>query len=62
MQEQEGRGVGIRKDSYAMEIDGGRNCYSCGNFGHLAQNYRNWGMIDQEKRIEYGTIGIIQTI
>ena len=38
MQEQEGRGVGIRKDSYAMEIDKERNCYSCGN---LAQNYRN---------------------
>lgn len=25
---------------YAMKIDRGRNCYSCGEFGHLAQNCR----------------------
>jgi len=25
---------------YAMNVDRKRNCYSCGRFGHLAQNYR----------------------
>jgi len=31
----EGR-MGMRRDPYAMEVDRGRNCYSCGGFGHLA--------------------------
>ena len=31
-----------------------RNCYSCGGSGYLAQNYKNWRIIDQERRIEYG--------
>jgi len=26
----------VQHNSYAMEVDKGRNCYSCGGFGHLA--------------------------
>jgi len=26
-----------------MEIDKGRNCYTCGGFGHMAQHCRNRG-------------------
>jgi len=37
-----------------MEINRGRNCYSCGEFGHLAWNCKNWRMISQERRMEYG--------
>jgi len=36
-----------------MKVDRRRNCYSCGRFGHLAWNCRNWRIIGQEKRIEY---------
>ena len=36
MQRQGGRGIGIRRDPYVIEMDRGRNCYSCGGFGHLA--------------------------
>jgi len=41
LQEQEGKGGGIRRDSYIMDVDRGRNCYSCEVFGHLVQNCRN---------------------
>ena len=34
-------GVPPRQDSYAMEVDRGRNCYACGGFGHMAHHYRN---------------------
>ena len=34
-------GVPPRWDPYAMEIDRGRNCYTCRGFGHMACNYRN---------------------
>jgi len=35
LQEQEKR---IRGDPYAMDIDKGRNCYSCRKFGYLIRN------------------------
>ena len=41
-------------DSYVMEVDYGRNCYNCGGFGHLARNCRNWRIIGQERKLEYG--------
>jgi len=44
----------MRRDSYAMNIDKRRNCYSCGGFGHLVQNCRNQRIIGQGRRIEYG--------
>jgi len=31
----------------------GRNCYSCGGFGHLVWNCRNQGIVGQGRRIEY---------
>ena len=30
----------VQHSLYAMNMDRGRNCYSCGEFGYLAQNYR----------------------
>ena len=41
-------------DSYVMEVDYGRNYYNCGGFGHLARNYRNWRIIGQGRKLEYG--------
>ena len=32
-----------RWDPYAMEVDRGRNCYTCGGFGHMAHHCRNRG-------------------
>jgi len=36
-----------------MDVNRERNCYSCGEFGHLARNCRNYGIIGQGRRIEY---------
>jgi len=43
-----------RYNPYVMEIDQGRNCYSCGSFGHLVRNYRNRKIVKRERRLEYG--------
>ena len=53
----QGQGAGIppRRDSFAMEVDRGRNCYACGGFGHIAHHCRNRGrgrLIDG-RRVEY---------
>jgi len=37
-----------------MEIDRGRNCFACGEFGHMARPCRNRGRMMQGRRIEYG--------
>jgi len=29
------RQEGIKRDSFAIEMDRERNCYSCGGFGHI---------------------------
>ena len=45
-----------RWDPFAMDIDRGRNCYTCGGFGHMARNCRNWGMkgrVGDNRRMEY---------
>jgi len=42
----------VQCNIYAMDIDRGRNCYSCGGFDHLVQNCRRQ-IIDQEMRMEY---------
>jgi len=34
-------GAPLRQDPYTMEIDRGRNCYACGEFGHMACHCRN---------------------
>jgi len=35
-----------------MDVDRERNFYSCEGFVHLARNYRNQSLVDQERRIE----------
>ena len=49
-------GIPPRRDPFAMEIDRGRNCYTCGGFGHMARHCRNrgGGRIMQGRRVEYG--------
>ena len=32
-----------RWDPFAMDIDHGRNCYTCRGFGHMAHHCRNRG-------------------
>ena len=52
----QGQGMGApRRDSYAMEVDRERNCYTCGGFGHMACHYRNQkrGRVAEERRLEY---------
>ena len=39
---EQGAVVPPRWDPYAMEVDRGRNCYACGDFGHKAHYCRNW--------------------
>jgi len=38
-----------------MEVDRGRNCYVCGDFGHMACHCRNRrrGRAMEERRVEY---------
>jgi len=30
-----------RQDPYTMDVNQGRNCYSCGGFSHITRNCRN---------------------
>ena len=55
----QGQSVGVspRRDSYAMEVDRGRNCFACGGFGHMARHCRNrgrGGRVAENRRVEYG--------
>ena len=53
----QGTGVPPRRDPFAMEVDRGRNCYACGEFGHMAHNCRNRGQrgrVADNRRVEYG--------
>jgi len=46
-----------RRDSFAMEVDWGRNCYACREFGHMARHCRNWGQrgrVAENRKVEYG--------
>jgi len=50
-------GVPPRRDPFAMDIDRGRNCYTCGGFGHMARHCRNRGQRGRaadNRRVEYG--------
>ena len=54
---EQGAGVPPRRDSFAMDIDCGRNCYACGGFGHMARHCRNRrqrGRVAEGRRPEYG--------
>jgi len=39
-----------------IEVDKGRNCYTCGGFGYMAHHCRNRGRgrLIEERRVEYG--------
>jgi len=53
----QGAGISSRRDPFAMEVDWGWNCYTCGGFGHMARYCRNWGMrgrVAENRRVEYG--------
>jgi len=53
----QGQGIGAsRRDLYAIEVDQGRNCYTCRGLGHMAHYYRNQGQkgrVAEERRVEY---------
>jgi len=51
----QGAGVPPRWDPFAMEIDRGRNCYTCRGFGHMARHCRNRGRgrLMEGRSIEY---------
>ena len=53
LQRQERRRGEMRRDSYVIDVNRERNCYSCGGFGYLVQNCKRQGTVDQEKKIEY---------
>ena len=42
-----------RHNLYTINMDKGRNCYSCGSYGHIARNCRNWGIVEQRRRMKY---------
>jgi len=48
-------GVPLRQNPYAMEVDQGRNCYTCGDFGHMTCHCRNRGRgrAIEGRRVEY---------
>jgi len=50
----QGQSTGItpRQDPFAMEVDRGRNCYTCGGFRHMAHNCRNRERV--MRRVEIG--------
>ena len=50
-----GQGIGAppRRDFYAMEVDRGRNCCTCREFGHMARHCRNRGRIVEGRRLEF---------
>ena len=47
----QGGGIPPRQDPFAMELDRGRNCYTCGGFGHMVRNCRNRGRIMRRAEI-----------
>ena len=40
-------------NTYAIEIDRGRNCYNYGKFRHITRHYKNQRFMEQERRMEY---------
>ena len=49
----QGMGAPPRRNSYAMEVDRGRNCYACGGFGHMAHHGRNRRRVTEGRRLEF---------
>ena len=48
-------GTSPRWNSYAMEVDCGRNCYTCRGFVHMARHCRNRGRerLMEGRKVEY---------
>ena len=49
-------GVFLRRDPFTIEVNWGRNCYTCGGFGHMAQHCKNQGQrgrVVENRRVEY---------
>jgi len=44
-----------RRDSYVMEVDRGRNCYTCRGFRYMAQHCKNQGRgrVVKKRKLEY---------
>jgi len=42
-----------------MKVDQRRTCYNCKGFVYMARHCRN-RRVEEEKRIEYGGIGVIR--
>ena len=38
---------------YTMDVNKGRNCYNCEEFGYIARNCKNREIVEQEKRVDY---------
>ena len=51
----QGMGAPPRRDPYTMEVDRGRNYYTCRGFGHMVRHYRNQerGRVVNGRRLEY---------
>ena len=49
-------GASLRRDPYAIKIDKGRNCYTCGGFRYMTCYYRNRRRerLMEGRRVEYG--------
>ena len=43
----------MRRDLYTMDVDRGRNYYSCREFSYLVGNCRNQSIVGLERKIEY---------
>ena len=43
----------LRHNLHMIEIDYGKNYYSCRGFRYLARNYRNQRIVKRERRLEY---------
>jgi len=44
----------MKRNLYIMDVNRGRNCYSCERFGHIVRNCKNWGFVGQRRRMKYG--------
>jgi len=54
-EQEQDMGIPPRQDPFAMDIDCGRNYYTCGGFGHMACHCGNWGRrVTDNRRVEYG--------
>ena len=46
-------GAPPRRDPYVMEVDRGRNCYACEEFGHMVHYCRNRRRVAERRRLEF---------